>query len=393
MSTPEHPPEPEPTEPQPTEPQPGPATPPPPPAAGPPPPRKLTRSSEDRMLGGVAGGLGRYFSVDPMIFRISFVVLAIAGGAGALGYLAAWLLVPSDAQQGAARTDGNRAVTVAGGVVLAVAALAALGPGLVFIGPPLLGLAVLALIGVVLWRAAGGEDGDAGRAARRIGLGILLLVVVVAGFLAVVVGATVGGGAIIAGLVIATGVALVVGAFLGGARWLVIPALVLAVPLGLVAASGIDGHGGIGDRNYNPTTTAELRVGYKLGIGRIGLDLRGVDLPAGRTDLKVDMGIGSLQLVVPADVCVASRAHLGAGYVHVLDRESGGVDVDWRQSPAEGPKVKRLVLDSKVGVGALEVVHDPSLFGGRDHTRSFSGSSFSGNSFGGERNAACTTPA
>ena len=59
-------------------------------------PRRLTRSSSDRVLGGVAGGLGRYFDIDPIIFRIGFVVLTLAGGAGVLAYLAAWLLVPAD---------------------------------------------------------------------------------------------------------------------------------------------------------------------------------------------------------------------------------------------------------------------------------------------------------
>ena len=49
-------------------------------------PRRLTRSSSDRVLGGVAGGLGRYFDIDPIIFRIGFVVLTIAGGAGLLAY-------------------------------------------------------------------------------------------------------------------------------------------------------------------------------------------------------------------------------------------------------------------------------------------------------------------
>jgi phage shock protein C len=44
----------------------------------------LRRSYEDRMLGGVAGGLARYFGVDTMIVRIAFVVLTVVGGAGLL---------------------------------------------------------------------------------------------------------------------------------------------------------------------------------------------------------------------------------------------------------------------------------------------------------------------
>src|SRR5215470_5484713 len=41
-------------------------------------PRRLRRSSRDRLIGGVAGGLGRYFDVDPVLFRIAFIVLTFA---------------------------------------------------------------------------------------------------------------------------------------------------------------------------------------------------------------------------------------------------------------------------------------------------------------------------
>lgn len=46
------------------------------------------------MFAGVAGGMGEYFGVDPVLIRIAFAVLALAGGVGAGLYLAAWLLIP-----------------------------------------------------------------------------------------------------------------------------------------------------------------------------------------------------------------------------------------------------------------------------------------------------------
>ena len=58
--------------------------------------RRLTRSRNDRVIGGVCGGLGRYFNVDPILFRIGAVALAFVGGAGVLLYLAALLLVPNE---------------------------------------------------------------------------------------------------------------------------------------------------------------------------------------------------------------------------------------------------------------------------------------------------------
>ena len=59
-------------------------------------PRRLYRAREGRVIGGVCAGLGRYFNVDPIIFRIGAVVLAFVGGAGLLAYLAALLLIPAE---------------------------------------------------------------------------------------------------------------------------------------------------------------------------------------------------------------------------------------------------------------------------------------------------------
>lgn len=58
------------------------------------PQRWLRRSRADRMVSGVAGGLGEYFGVDPVIFRVLFAVLSFFGGVGLLMYGLAWLLVP-----------------------------------------------------------------------------------------------------------------------------------------------------------------------------------------------------------------------------------------------------------------------------------------------------------
>jgi signal transduction histidine kinase/phage shock protein PspC (stress-responsive transcriptional regulator) len=52
----------------------------------------LVRSSTNRVVSGVAGGLGERLGVDPILLRIAFAVLAVAGGAGVLLYLLAWAL-------------------------------------------------------------------------------------------------------------------------------------------------------------------------------------------------------------------------------------------------------------------------------------------------------------
>src|SRR4051812_5994836 len=57
-------------------------------------PIPLRRSEHDRIISGVAGGLGEYFGVDAVIFRVLFAVLSFFGGVGLLAYGLAWLLIP-----------------------------------------------------------------------------------------------------------------------------------------------------------------------------------------------------------------------------------------------------------------------------------------------------------
>ncbi|MFD9408444.1 PspC domain-containing protein [Streptomyces sp. NPDC059989] len=65
-----------------------------PPDARPP----LRRSKRDKLLAGVCGGLGRYFGLDPVVFRIVLGVLAVTGGVGLIFYGFAWLLLPQEGE-------------------------------------------------------------------------------------------------------------------------------------------------------------------------------------------------------------------------------------------------------------------------------------------------------
>ncbi len=66
------------------------------PPAGAPPRKLLTRSPRQKIIGGVCGGLGRYFGIDPVIFRVVLAVLALTGGIGLISYGIGWLLIPLD---------------------------------------------------------------------------------------------------------------------------------------------------------------------------------------------------------------------------------------------------------------------------------------------------------
>jgi phage shock protein C len=59
-------------------------------------PRTLTRSTTDRKISGVSGGLAAYLGIDPLLVRIGFVVTALTSGVGLIAYLAMMMLVPSD---------------------------------------------------------------------------------------------------------------------------------------------------------------------------------------------------------------------------------------------------------------------------------------------------------
>jgi phage shock protein C len=59
-------------------------------------PGRFTRSSTDRKIGGVAGGIAAHSGVDPLLVRIGFVVTTLFTGLGILAYLALLAFVPSD---------------------------------------------------------------------------------------------------------------------------------------------------------------------------------------------------------------------------------------------------------------------------------------------------------
>lgn len=68
--------------------------------------KRLYRSKTNRMVAGVCGGLGDYFNLDPVLFRILFVALAIAGGSGILIYIILIFVVPEEGGNGNVTVEG-----------------------------------------------------------------------------------------------------------------------------------------------------------------------------------------------------------------------------------------------------------------------------------------------
>lgn len=317
------------------------------------PPRpRLTRSTSDSVIGGVAGGLGRHLGIDPLALRIGFVILAFAGGLGILAYLAFLVFVPSDDPSKPLRWGAARIV---GAGLLVIAGLVVLTPDW-FVGPWLFLLLAAGVVAYLLVRVLRDEGASpASSIAAKIAIGVVLLALGVGGFVAAAAGAALGGGIVIAGLIIACGIGLVGGAFRGGARWLIAPAVVLALPLAAVAATDLDIRGTWGERTFRPATVAELGDGYEMGGGAMRVDLRELELPPGRTELPLEIGMGEIQVLVPDDMCVVGDADVSLGVVDFGNGEEGGIDFSASDDRTPDPGVSYVHLDADIGFGAMRV--------------------------------------
>jgi len=128
--------------------------------------RRLHRSREDRILGGVCAGLARYFNIDPTIARIGAAALLLLGGVGIIAYLAAWLLVPEEGSDEPLLRTGiavehGRTRVIAGGALLVVALLVIAGRLIPDVSDDLIAPSILALAGILLLVGPrfGGDDG------------------------------------------------------------------------------------------------------------------------------------------------------------------------------------------------------------------------------------------
>lgn len=325
-------------------------------------PRRLYRSRSDRVIGGVCGGVAKYFDIDPVLVRVGAVALAVLGGAGVLAYLAAVLLIPNEGEGGLPPEAPKRGMAITGAVLLIVAICVVLpfqgGWGADW---GLVPLGFLALAGLLVWRLASGQrpEGDARAVLRAMALGVALIILC---FVLAITGAwaaAAGGNGIVAGIVIAAGIALIAGAFFGSwARWLILPALALALPAGVVAAANLDVRGGTGEVTYRPAGAAEVHDSYRLGVGHLVVDLRDARLTPGDHRIKIRLGVGGAELLVPPGVCVSTDNHVGIGGTSVFNRNGGGIDADWTDERSAPEGTPRVVVDGDIGIGALIVHHN-----------------------------------
>ena len=127
----------------------------------------LRRSRSNRLVAGVAAGIGQHLGIDPLVVRLAFFALGLAAGFGVVVYLLLWLMAPADSANAVAlapprrlpRPDG-RALLGAGLVVAGV--LIVLWTTGLWFGQGLAWPVTLATIGfVVLWARGATEEGRA----------------------------------------------------------------------------------------------------------------------------------------------------------------------------------------------------------------------------------------
>ena len=267
--------------------------------------KRLERVREGRVVTGVCAGLGRYFDLNPNVFRLGIVVLTLVGGAGILVYLAALLVMPAeDADRSIAeqvladRRDHPWALVglaLAGIAILVLLTHASSWPSL---GA---GWILILIAGLVILRIARSD-----RAPRR---------------LAIVLGA-------ILTLIVAAVAAAVITAF----TW-------FNVSLG----------DGTGDRTYTPASVTDIHSTYKLGVGHLTLDLSQVALSTPKV-VQVKAGVGDVTITVPHDATVLVDARAKVGNVDVFGQTDDG-----HNAAVHAGEGRALHLAVRVGAGNIDV--------------------------------------
>ncbi len=323
-----------------------------PPTAAPRPP--LRRSRSDRVLAGVCGGFARQYGIDPVLLRILVVVLTVfTGGAFALAYLVAWLVMPDEPAWASVPMPGNTAGT----------AYAAPQPAPV--PPSYAAGGTGTYVDPATGQTYGAPQYYAPARPREprsyLGLITVSAAVVVGGLLSLlaVAGLDVPVAAVAAAMLGVVAVGLLVGAFRGRARWLIAPAviLLLVAQAATVIPRAVSGSwgAGIGDRRWTPTVSNP--AAYELGAGEARLDL--TSLPPGPATVSSRLGAGNLIVTVRPDTTLVVHGRVGAGDLKLpgVPATNGTNLVIDTTVPATTAGDPRTTVDLTVdmGLGELEV--------------------------------------
>lgn len=128
----------------------------------------------------------------------------------------------------------------------------------------------------------------------------------------------------------------------------------LLVPSALaVAVTRVDGQAG--DRSVTPTVLSDLQPKYRHAIGAFSLDLSRLQLPPGETRIDLDIGVGQIEVTVPWDANVESRASVTAGAFDLFGNRQTGVNLDGRTRSTGQPGAPQLIITGEAGAGEVIV--------------------------------------
>jgi len=349
-------------------------------------PRSLRRRTADRVLGGVAGGLGDYFNIDALLVRIAFVGLMIFGGAGLVLYVIGWLLIPAEGRDAspvesllhALGLNARRLLWIGLGLALGFLVVAAVsrGDGYVYFWPLGFSIDTFTLLaigtvvtGIVVLRgrtaatsqpsvvAAAPVAKAPPRPPSPLAWYVYAAVLLGIGLLAIISQLTdreVTPGQFFGAALTLLGIGLVVGTWWGRARILILISLLL-LPLGVVASFVTAPlEGGIGDHRYTPVSLAEVQHEYRSLGGRVILDLTDVHTGPRAIEISASVAVGQLVVILPEGASAELRTRVGAGDSWVFGSQDAGTSL-------ENVWVRRIlnqttyVLDLEVGMGQVLV--------------------------------------
>jgi hypothetical protein len=162
---------------------------------------------------------------------------------------------------------------------------------------------------------------------------------------------------VLAAALVVVGGGLVLASVVGRAPWLFVVGIVLTCSLLTAAAVEPLVDDGIGEKVIAPATLVELESRYEHGIGDFTVDLRDVALDGKTRRVEVELGIGSMTVLVPRTRSLFVDAHVDAGKLLLPDgRTANGWDERLRYARRAGGK-GALVIDVEMGFGDVQVRH------------------------------------
>jgi phage shock protein PspC (stress-responsive transcriptional regulator) len=379
--------------------------------------RVLRRSRTDRVGAGVSGGLGEYFGVDPVLFRVLFATAAFFGGAGVLAYLVAWAAIP---EQGATNAPIDRfiaelrrrrvpvwLVAAGAGLVLWGVAFSWWAPGPVF---PVM---VIVIVLVAIFGRHGRTDDatpvvptapdttvnlvtagaavpatdtssptwvhetrqwiNEAKAASRLRrhrampvrlatLGMLAITLAILGLVDAASGLDLP--VYFWATLSIVGLGLLTGIVLRRTPWTLAVLLVPAL-IGVVGFAGSHArlHDGFGAREWSPSSATDIDSQYRLAFGQGKLDLRHVgQLDAPRT-VHLTLGAGQARILLPSTMNATINASVHFGDVQLdgadVDTDQGGFNLNRTIRPPAGASGPALTIEVDVTDGQISIERAP----------------------------------